>query len=635
MPKGVYARKPKVDVTKGVGSVLQPGATLAPVTTNLPDTGISVAAQLNQYNSLQPVQAFEMSVAARKAVTAITTQCARATLRIFTESGDEVIAGDAFDFFQRPAPNWSTKRFLEYNCSNRLITGEMAISLLLTLDGSRLLGAIPLAPNRLYPIDPTTPNELIDIKTWQYTLNNGMCVQYPAQSVIFAPNYNPSSHVRGLSNFITGVNAVSVSYQALRYMKDYYTNNAVPSHIIVLEKGLSKQQREDWEERYLEQYATYNNQSQKVIVSSGTALDVKKLDSEQKTGEQLNLLNYSDDQIAKLFSVPPTIMGNFDRVRFETASIERAMFLEDSILPLLSVMEEVLQHDIMDRFFASTSNIRGKSLKPIKKNLRDILDKRLNQKSYSGYYVVLDPNTIPLMTQIQIDKFNAVDTLTQKGHMSVNEACEYLSIEIPYNPVRDKIYVNSGVQELTLTQPDEGVLPLRDETNLEVEALEHSNDKQKRTQAETSEDEKLEETKVVKALHNKYRQIRKQVLINNDSDKVYTLAEMDTLCKDLYLKCPALRKEIRKDLFVLKKSLKTKTKEERPDAIREFYNQKKPSVLRKIMIHQGYSEADGVFLPNPTCCDICKALAGRKCKMDDNIEEISHINCRCSIVRDQ
>jgi hypothetical protein len=415
-----------------------------------------------------------------------------------------------------------------------------------------------------------------------------MCIQIPAESVIFATNVNPSSHIRGLSPFVTGVNAATVSYQALRYMKDFYTNNAVPSHIISLQANLSPKQRQDWTEKYLEQFSAYNNQSQKVIVSSGTDLKFEKIDDEQKTGEKINLLRYSDEQIAMLFSVPPTIMGMFDKVRFETATIERTMFLEDAVLPLIEVIQDTFQHYIVDRYYGLNPEVARKSL-PMTKSFRNRLDKSFNTYSAgdSDVIVVMDPDQIPLMAQVNIDKFNAIASICQNGMMSVNEAAEYLHVEIPYNPIRDKIFIPSNVVDANVIEPDTGVLPVSDQADDEVEGdTEHSNDPNQRTMGEVKQDEKLdnEKSQKVKSLNKVFRSIRKQTLQNNEHGKIYTLKEIDDICRPLYGDIPQLKKELRKDLFKLKSITKDLPLAERERAIKDYYNTtKKISILRRMI----------------------------------------------------
>ena len=603
---------------------MQPSATLAPTTVNLPDQAISVAGQLNQFNALQPTQCYEMSVSCRKAVSCIVNEASRAKLRIFTRNGDEVVDGPLVKLLKNPLKNWSTKRFITDIMSWHLIEGEIAVGL--ELENGKPVSMLPLAPNRLYPIDPTTPNEISDIRQWFYTWNDGYTdqiqnadvfrpkpktvpsgwlgrqdsVRYTPDCLIFAPNFNPYSHVRGLSPFVTGVNAASVNYQALRYMKDFYTNNAVPSHIIELKKNNnSKKQLEDWKEKYLEQYATRNANSQKVMVSSGGELTVHKLDNDHKTAEEIDLLNYTDEQVMVLFSIPPIVFGHSKQTRFETAAQERSQFLEATILPVCNVVADVLQFQLVDRFFSlSPVTGYGKNIKNLTKSLRGLVEKRLDERPASEYVVVMDPDPIPLMTQVRIDQANAVDAVCLKMRMSVNEACEWLHIEIPQSPLRDKILVSNTLAELTAeTFPPQP--PREAERDPHTVALDrkekegHSNDESKRTQAEASKEAKKEPAKPAANAHNvsakakslarAYRSLRAMTIKSMDEQgRLYSLSDVDAEFHAVYDEVPAFKIEVRKDLFHLRNLTKKLDGPARVDAVREFYREKRPAVLREV-----------------------------------------------------
>lgn len=613
-------------IKKGISSMvgMQPSATLAPTTVNLPDQAISVAGQLNQFNALQPTQCYEMSVSCRKAVSCIVNEASRAKLRIFTRDGDEVTDGPLVQLLKNPLKNWSTKRFVADIMSWHLIEGEIAVALG-DFEGGKPRTMLPLAPNRLYPIDPTTPNEIQDIKEWFYTWNDGYTDQlmnadvfrprpktvnqgwlsrsdstrYMADCVIFAPNFNPYSHVRGLSPFVTGVNAASVNYQAMRYMKDFYTNNAVPSHIIELRGNKSQKQLQDWKEKYLEQYSTRNANSQKVMVSNGGELQVHKLDNDHKTKEEIDLLNYTDEQVMVLFSIPPIVFGHFKQTRFETAAQERSQFLEATILPVCNVVADVLQFQLVDRFFSLSPIHRGENIKSMKKSLRGLVEKRFDEKPDSEYVVVMDPDPIPLMTQVRIDQANAVDAVCLKMRMSVNEACDWLHIEIPQSPLRDKVLVSNTLAELTEeTFPPQP--PREAERDTHTVALDrgetekHSAESPKKTQGEAAKDAKQAQAKPAansrnvsakaKSLMKAYREMRMIAMKSIDeSNALFSIRDVDAQFKSVYEEIPVFRREIRKDYAKLRAIIKDKAPSERVVAVREFYREKRPAVLRELI----------------------------------------------------
>jgi len=123
------------------------------------------------------------------------------------------------------------------------------------------------------------------------------------------------------------------------------------------------------------------------------------------------------------------------------------------------------------------------------------------------------------------------------------------------------------------------VIPQKDAAEDQLEGdIQHSNDPSKRTQAEVAKDEKT--ASVVKTLHNAYRMLRKQFLIDVNAGSISSLARLDDLCKDVYTVAPSLRKAIRKDRFMIKRLVDKA--DDKAAAIRHFFNAKRPSVLREL-----------------------------------------------------
>src|SRR4051812_14961642 len=77
--------------------------------------------------SLTPQEAYQLSIDVQSAVKAIVTNAVKAKLRLFSRrSGEEIIAGDAFDRLKHPARGWSTTSMLTELISWYLLSGEMA-----------------------------------------------------------------------------------------------------------------------------------------------------------------------------------------------------------------------------------------------------------------------------------------------------------------------------------------------------------------------------------------------------------------------------------------------------------------------------------------------------------------------------
>ncbi len=571
----------KNQLNKGVQStVFQPGANQAAVTNTLPEQAISLAAQQGQFNSLQPTQCYELSIPVRACIQAIATNICKAQLRIFDKlTGDEVINGDLVDLFKRPARGWGTSRFLNDIVSFWLISGEIAINLLLDSTKRSVLGMMPLAPPRLRT-DGTPVKDVVDIKSWYYTWDNGLIEIITPDSLVFAHNFNPSSHIRGSSLLIAGVNEASCGYFGMKYNKSFYENSSIPSHLLVVSEKLNRKQRMDLEERYFEQFNVFNGKAHKVMVVSGSEkVKIEKLEADQpKDGSFIELMQFSMAQIAALFKVPATEVGLYDKSRFETANVEREMFLENTLLPLMGVVNETFQDQIVDRYYGDSQGmIRGKGLK-IGKLLQKSLSSAINAQIGSRYIILLDPDSLPIMAKLQLDRFAAVKSLCDSARMSVNEACDFLGVEIPYSPLRDKIFIPNTYIELKEdaepeVKPAQEIEPQVDETQQELiqqEETQSAASKSGTGEIET-EQEQVEKKLLIRQLNKALRELRKVTLINNTIGKTFRLNQADEI---LDVKAyPALKVKVRhihRDLQVrIKGQLMAAT---RAEIIKSYFN---------------------------------------------------------------
>jgi phage portal protein BeeE len=207
----------------------------------------SVEAANAASKSLTPAQQYELSIAVNAAVNAICRNISKAQVRVFTRTGEEVVGGPLFDLLQRPGPKATPRKLIWEIVAWLNIEGEFGVRVgPLTANGypSSLL---PLNPNYLrvrQPVNPRTPG---DVVLWQYVYCDGRAEDIRGDYLVFDRLFNPNHNtVRGLSPLVTGAVQVSGSYYAERYNKQFFENNAVPSHILNSVRAVPRQHREDF-----------------------------------------------------------------------------------------------------------------------------------------------------------------------------------------------------------------------------------------------------------------------------------------------------------------------------------------------------------------------------------------------------
>ena len=316
------------------------------------------------YKSLTPAESYQLSVDLQAAIKA-RAQVAHAKLRFFhRKSGEEIIGGPLVDLMRRPAPGWTTYRFIRDVISHWHMTGEIAISVLeagdnLTDDKEnafpRVAGLYPLSPLRLSLQDPVLANDATEVKQWRYMWPNGVITIYGQRNLIFAANFNPLSHVRGMAPVLAGVNEISASYQAIKYNHQFFSNDAMPNHILVLPNGTSQQDKEAFKNQYLAMHSTYGGQAHKVmVIEGGEGMEVIPLEQQVKEGHFTGLMTLTAERIMRLYAVPPVVGGLWDKTKFDSVDVQREVFLNDALMPDMEMLSQVLQTQLVDMFFRTS-----------------------------------------------------------------------------------------------------------------------------------------------------------------------------------------------------------------------------------------------------------------------------------------
>lgn len=541
------------------------------------ETATSIAGIQAMSKSLSPQQCYELSIAVRSAIQAIATNIAKAEIRTFSrKTGDEVYSQDINNFLINPNAQLSQIQLITEIVSWYNIAGEFALSVMVD-KGNKPTGLQVLNPFRLaVSYDNLTPATLADVQKWVYQWENGTQSIFNKAAVIFAKNFNPYSQVRGLPPLLTGVNEISSSYYAARYNKQFFENNCIPSHILVLPKGTPKAQRDDIERRYLEQYSTYQANAQKVMVVSGDDINIKTLDDAPKDAQFLEMSKWNNAQVAQLYKVPASTMGIYDKARFETANIERKMFFEDTLLPQMNLISETLQTQVVDRYFQFADTSKRKAIK-MSKTMEKQFKEAAVKNPQSNVIILLDPDTVPIMAEIKKDYIASVKSMAQDLQMSVNEASEFMGLDLPYSPVRDRIYIPSNLTMIANTPEDTDIV-----AQPKQEAPETVEPAVDAMETVETEDDDMEEEKAITPEQIKLfvREYRKLALESFDKEELFSLTEADELAEKHQM-LPFMKTHIRKDYLLLSQQLKDS--EDKKRTIKNYFNGKNRKWIKSLL----------------------------------------------------
>ncbi len=575
--------KRKVKTTENDATKVNKGIREATFTPVSAESATSIAGIQAMSKSLTPQQCYELSIAVRSAIQAIATNISKAELRFFSrKTGEEIVDSEINNFFSNPNTQLSQIQLIVEIVSWYNISGEFALGIL-TDKSNKPLGLQVLNPFRLsVSYDNILPSTLADVKSWVYQWDNGTQTVFNRASVVFAKNFNPYSAVRGLPPLLTGVNEISSSYYASRYNKQFFENGCIPSHILVLPKGTPKAMRDDIERRYLEQYSIYQGNAQKVMVVSGDDIKIQTLDDQPKDAQFLEMSKWNNAQVAQLYKVPASTMGIYDKARFETANIERKMFFEDTLLPQMNLISETFQTQIIDRYFPFVNTPKRKTAK-LTKTMEKLFKQASIANPKSDVIVILDPDTVPIMSEIKKDYIAAVKSMATDMQMSVNEAADFMGMDIPYSPARDRIYVPSNFTLVAntpedLVAPQANPAPVQPETEVPqpIESEEVTDDA-----IEDQDEQDTEKSLTQDMVKSFVREYRKLVLTASDSDELFSLEDADTLAEKHQMN-GKMKTLIRKDYLDLSKQLKDSQDKKR--TIKDYFNLKNRAWIKSYLL---------------------------------------------------
>lgn len=479
---------------------------------------ISVEAAINAESSLTPKQCYENSIPARAAISKNASQISKAAWRVFGRDGREVIGGDLINLIRQPQPRVSRKRWVTNLVTWAEISGEITVAI---GEGERSLPL--LDPYRLYINQPGIPNTLDDIVQWRYTPYSGRIEYIRADRLIYDRMFNPNPSVRGLSPFVTGTTEIGAAHEASRYRKQFFENSAVPSHVVDLGEGVPKGQREDFERRYNANFSARLRNAWKALVVSGSKSGVKihQLEQPFQNSPFLDLSKWSAMQVALLFGVPPAVMQFDSTTKFDNANEQRLMYVEDTLMPIMELIQEVFQLQLVDPYFSFSEVAYETTSKKNTPKLTKAMDERLEMKreTDSNLILIIDPDTMPIMAQVKSEMVAKAKEFREVLMLSPKETSDYFKFDIPDRPEREEIYVLNNYVCLT-----------DDKINKRLSPQLQAKDGKPQTEAQKGKDARKQAKK--KAFEALGRDLRKVALEASDSGEAFDLATADALDSD-------------------------------------------------------------------------------------------------------
>lgn len=411
--------------------------------------------------ALSPRQAYEQDAIVRTAIIATAEQLAQCARRVFSRAtGEELVDGDAYQFVRAAI----TPSFIRAITSWWLVEGERAALKLFEVGKARPSKLIPLDPGYLLPTPPQA-RSLDYVTSWTY--QDGLAVNgvkaalvIDAADLMFAKNWNPHNPVRGLSPLVSCAIEATTNYSINRLNAAFFQNGGQRGLIINFPKGTKEEVVKQWVREYEARHGIWQGNAFKISATIGEEIQISEPGDNAKDGQFLELRRANSDVEAGVLGVPASVMGFYDRSRFDTVDAEESIWFQYRLLPLAADTSEWLQKTLIDPHFAGGS-VGAKKLRPkfLSRSMAQRFEKAMDESPESDVIILLDTDVLPIAAKLRTRQLSVCEQYRKVMGVSYSAAAEWAGVDRVSNEADEWIVIDSSQQVLNKPQPEPVVPP--------------------------------------------------------------------------------------------------------------------------------------------------------------------------------
>jgi hypothetical protein len=288
----------------------------------------------------------------------------------------------------------------------------------------------------------------------------------------------------------------------------------------------------------------------------------------------------SDEYIGKLYGVPPIVMHNLDKTRFDTATEELRHYHENTISPIAEMLSQVLQMQLVDPHFTRA----GHQTKPTDEKKPDKASKALSERiekaraiAEGGLVILLDLDTVPTMASVKASIVEHMLKFRDATFYSPKATNDYFGIEADdakNDEFREHLWVENKWINVSDPSMNAKLVPGVAGSG-SGEAGGNSGKKPTPKPAAGKKELTPKQRVACKKLDKLLRRLREMSLAAADKDAMWAIDDADQAASDLFTDTPrAVWRAIRTAYhgvrhFVCDEDLNAEAKK---DALREYFN---------------------------------------------------------------
>jgi HK97 family phage portal protein len=193
----------------------------------------------------------------------------------------------------------------------------------------------------LVPLDPTRVDISRNRQTRQreFVIDGGQSV-LPAEDVLYIPEMRRPGALKGVSRVDEVKQTLGLAKALDEFASRYFSNGANTSGIIEFPGNLTQEQAKDLVDTFEAGHRGLRKAHRPGVLSGGAKYEKTGADGEQ--AQMLESRQFAVEEIARIFRVPPHMIGSLQPGAASYASVEAnaIQFVRYSLLPLVAKIEE-------------------------------------------------------------------------------------------------------------------------------------------------------------------------------------------------------------------------------------------------------------------------------------------------------
>lgn len=221
-------------------------------------------------------------------------------------------------------------------------------------------------PKYLWVLNPTKTKVVKDTKknkVWITTTTpDGINIKIPYSNIV---------HLKGMCiNGLTGISPIEIARSTIgvqiasqKYLSKFYNNGTTVKGVLKVPTQLNKEAKEKVRTEWEGFSKGLSNAHRVAILDAG--LDYQSIGMSQADAQFIETQKFTVSEIAKIFNVPPHMIGDLERATFSNIEQQSMEFVRDTLTPLIISWEQTLTYqllsnpDIYDRGYYIKFNLNS------------------------------------------------------------------------------------------------------------------------------------------------------------------------------------------------------------------------------------------------------------------------------------